>query len=135
MAKRKGFTAQVEIPIPDDIPSQHHDAYMVLRRRELALRTTLRGSLRAIGDDWQGDNFGGDLADGAQITTTLDEEGVTITHAEAQLGRVNAAIDAIRDGTYSKCISCGVTIPKARLNALPFATHCVKCQEKEERRR
>lgn len=46
-----------------------------------------------------------------------------------------AVLDALRridDGTYGQCQQCGASIPKARLNALPFAAYCVNCERQLE---
>jgi DnaK suppressor protein len=42
-------------------------------------------------------------------------------------------LERIEDGSYGSCEECGVKIPKARLNAIPYATTCVKCAEQLER--
>ncbi len=39
----------------------------------------------------------------------------------------------MRDGQYGICDGCGTSIPMARLNALPYATLCIKCQREAER--
>jgi len=53
---------------------------------------------------------------------------------EGTLGAIELALERIEDGTYGICEECGVKIPKARLNALPYAPTCVKCAEQLERR-
>lgn len=37
-------------------------------------------------------------------------------------------------GTYGICTHCGAEIPTARLRAVPTASLCVRCKEKEESR-
>ena len=53
---------------------------------------------------------------------------------EGTLEAIELALERIEDGTYGQCDECGVKIPKARLNAIPFAPTCVKCAEQLERR-
>jgi DnaK suppressor protein len=55
----------------------------------------------------------------------MENEGVTLEQIETSLER-------IEEGTYGQCEECGVKIPKARLNAVPFATLCVRCAEQQE---
>lgn len=43
---------------------------------------------------------------------------------------VERALQKIEKGTYGKCEVCGEAIPESRLDALPWAATCVKCQEK-----
>ena len=50
------------------------------------------------------------------------------------LEAIELALERIEDGTYGQCDECGIKIPKARLNALPYAPTCVKCAEELERR-
>jgi len=39
----------------------------------------------------------------------------------------------MREGQFGVCEGCGTAIPMARLNALPYATYCIKCQREMER--
>ncbi len=52
---------------------------------------------------------------------------------ELLLEKIEAALERIEEGRYGECEECGARIPKARLNAIPFATLCVKCAEELER--
>jgi DnaK suppressor protein len=44
------------------------------------------------------------------------------------LALVEAAIARLDDGTYGTCVRCGRPIPEGRLEALPWAAHCIDCQ-------
>lgn len=48
------------------------------------------------------------------------------------LKQINRALEKIEDGTYGKCDISGELIPKARLEAIPYAVTTVKAQEKLE---
>jgi DnaK suppressor protein len=48
--------------------------------------------------------------------------------AVQQLAQVEAAIARLDGGTYGQCLRCGRMIPEARLEALPWAAHCIDCQ-------
>lgn len=37
-----------------------------------------------------------------------------------------------QDETGRYCISCGIQIPSARLNAVPHAVRCISCQQEHE---
>ncbi len=43
--------------------------------------------------------------------------------------RIDRALGQIESGTYGKCVNCNQTIQKARLTAVPWARHCIDCQE------
>lgn len=46
---------------------------------------------------------------------------------------INEALKRIEDKSYGDCASCKKPITKTRLNAIPYARHCKKCQEKLEK--
>jgi DnaK suppressor protein len=50
----------------------------------------------------------------------------------ASLGEVEHALRKLAEGTYGRCERCGGRIPAARLRAMPFASLCVKCKQREE---
>ena len=74
--------------------------------------------------------------DSADIATrNLDHEtafqiGAYESEAVAQ---IDEALARIENGTYGRCEECDAKIPQARLQALPFARLCLKCQEEAER--
>jgi DnaK suppressor protein len=43
--------------------------------------------------------------------------------------KVHDALARIEAGTYGICELCGRAIPQARLEAIPYATHCKECAE------
>ena len=44
-----------------------------------------------------------------------------------EIDDIKLALQRIHEGTYGKCSRCGQTIPKERLEALPYATTCTGC--------
>ena len=49
-----------------------------------------------------------------------------------QLVLIDEALARIRSGDYGHCQQCGQEIAPKRLEAAPWARHCVRCQELEE---
>lgn len=52
------------------------------------------------------------------------------------LKEVTSALQKIEDGSFGICERCNEPIAEKRLDALPFARHCINCQrvvEEEER--
>src|SRR5690348_9996404 len=47
---------------------------------------------------------------------------------EQHLAEIEAAIARLDDGTYGACVRCGRPIAPERLDALPWAAHCIDCQ-------
>ena len=72
----------------------------------------------------------------ADISTESDERekvASLITRETQILKELEAALERIADASYGKCDVCGGDIPPPRLQALPFATLCVKCQAEAEK--
>ena len=47
------------------------------------------------------------------------------------LGQLEKALRRLEDGSYGVCRLCDVSIPRARLEAVPTTEICVSCKEKE----
>ncbi|MGA2984168.1 MAG: TraR/DksA family transcriptional regulator [Terriglobia bacterium] len=45
---------------------------------------------------------------------------------------VSQALERIKDGTYGQCLACEEEVQQKRLEAVPWARHCIECQEKED---
>jgi len=50
-----------------------------------------------------------------------------------ELRDIEHALVLIKNGRYGECEGCGKAIPVARLQAVPFTSTCVQCQELQER--
>ena len=50
----------------------------------------------------------------------------------ARLQLIQKAIEAIDGGQYGECIRCEGVINDKRLDAIPWATMCIACQEESE---
>jgi DnaK suppressor protein len=51
------------------------------------------------------------------------------------LKSVIAALERVEDEIYGVCLRCEEPIPEKRLKAVPWASHCVSCQEAIDRAR
>ena len=61
---------------------------------------------------------------------TKDLTAVTIERERRTLNEINAALARLETGDYGVCGFCGTSIPKVRLEALPWARLCVNCAER-----
>ncbi len=114
----------------------------VYRERLIALRARLRGDVNNMANATlhkRRSEANGDLSSMpihmADMGTDNFEQEFTLHLMQSEedtLGRIEIALERIEEGTYGECEVCGVRIPKARLNALPYATTCVKCASKRE---
>jgi len=101
---------------------------VLLTRRE-EIRKILAGDLNALGEKSER-GASGDAADQAS-ESSHDEISSQLVEVECQeLEKIDEALARIKDKAYGACESCNVNIPIARLRALPYATLCVKCQER-----
>jgi RNA polymerase-binding transcription factor len=55
------------------------------------------------------------------------------TNDRQLLQSIDTALERIGDGDYGKCASCGQPIQEKRLEAVPWARHCIRCQDLIER--
>src|SRR5882724_10323361 len=49
------------------------------------------------------------------------------------LNLIDEALERIEAGIYGKCVHCTEALPDKRLEAVPWARHCVRCQDLHER--
>jgi RNA polymerase-binding transcription factor len=55
--------------------------------------------------------------------------------AAQQLELVDAALARLADGSFGTCVRCGEPIAPERLEALPWAAHCIGCQSAVDKAR
>jgi DnaK suppressor protein len=74
-----------------------------------------------------------DLADKAANSYTKEFLFNQTNHERVILQLVDEAIGRMRDGEYGECVHCHEEIQQKRLEAVPWARHCIACQEKQEK--
>jgi len=105
--------------------------HQVLIKRRDALRKALAGDLSLLKELRA--QASGDVVDAA-LDSVQDEISSQLAEVESrELARIEIALERMREGQYGICEACGTNIPLARLNALPYATLCIKCQRETER--
>jgi len=67
-------------------------------------------------------------ADVATETFEREKDRALRTNAQRTVERIESALQKMERGTYGLCDICGKEIPAGRLDAVPYATLCVKCQ-------
>jgi DnaK suppressor protein len=72
-------------------------------------------------------------AENASDTYEQDFAFMSMESEEELLRKIDRALQRLRENKYGQCEECEKTINPERLEALPWATMCVKCQELEER--
>ena len=112
------------------------------RDQLLLLRARLRGDVTKMADTTlkkSRSESNGDLSSMpihmADMGSDNFEQEFTLSLMEndgGTLAQIEASLERIEEGTYGQCEECGVKIPKSRLNAIPYATLCVRCAEQQE---
>jgi len=74
-------------------------------------------------------------ADDADAVGDADRTHALARNSGILLSEVNAAIQRLDAGTYGTCVRCGGAVSPRRLDALPYASLCINCQEAAERGR
>jgi len=81
--------------------------------------------------------------DMTHVNDTVDEATSTITQTllstmnknnQQKIMAIEAALRRISENNFGKCITCGEMITKERLETVPWATKCIKCKQKEEKK-
>ena len=80
------------------------------------------------------DGAGMDTIDVGSSQFERDQEISVTRNARAVYDQSKLALQLLDGDTWGTCESCGEPIGKARLQAFPRATMCVKCKQRQERR-
>jgi DnaK suppressor protein len=74
--------------------------------------------------------YGNHMADDATEAFEQAKELALHENARQLLVKVTDALDRFDEGTYGTCERCNAEIDPARLEALPYATLCLRCQQR-----
>jgi DnaK suppressor protein len=103
----------------------------VLITRRDALRKALAGDLSLL--KALREQTSGDVVDFA-LDSAQDEINSQLAEVESrELSNIEAALEKMREGSYGRCEGCNDNIPLIRLQALPYASYCINCQQEMER--
>lgn len=73
-----------------------------------------------------------DLADKAANSYTKEFLFGQTNHDRFTLALVDEAIKRIKQNEFGLCANCQQEVQQKRLEAVPWARHCITCQEKHE---
>jgi len=114
----------------------------IYKDRLISLRARLRGDVSQMADaalKKSRSEANGDLSSMpihmADIGSDNFEQEFTLSLMQSEeetLELIEASLERIEEGAYGECEECGVKIPKARLNAIPYAALCIKCASQQE---
>jgi DnaK suppressor protein len=107
-----------------------------------SLRARLRGDLDQMTDEALRRDNGGGTGNLSNVplhmadvgTDNYDQEFTLglIENEQGTLELINEALARMEKGTYGQCVECAEPISKPRLQAIPYARHCIRCARKLE---
>lgn len=99
-----------------------------------ALRATLEAERRRLLDELGAEiqapgqmTYGSQAAAASQVFEQQRDLALR-ERAEHHLALVDSALRRLDGGSYGACLRCGNPIASERLEALPWAAHCITCQ-------
>ena len=105
------------------------------------LRSMLEGMRQEILDEVKvqkekarSKDYMGDLGDYATSDMVAEYAHIFGERLRRRLILIEEALEAIEDGDYGICEECEEAIGEKRLQLMPFARFCVRCQSELERR-
>ena len=73
-----------------------------------------------------------DPIDLACFTASKESLFMSASQNRSRLQMIESALERIKDGSFGICVDCEGPIRLKRLQALPWASHCIECQEQSE---
>jgi DnaK suppressor protein len=102
----------------------------LLGRRESLVGQVQEAELYSRERDSEATQDPADMAANAYTKELL----VSMSDNDRQLLKlIDEALERIEAGGYGKCVRCGNPLPDKRLDAVPWARHCLPCQDLQER--
>jgi RNA polymerase-binding transcription factor DksA len=118
------------------------DELVPYRQTLQSLRARLRGDLDQMTDEALRRDNGGGTGNLSNVplhmadlgTDNYDQEFTLglIENEQETLELINEALVRMDKGTYGQCAECAEPISKPRLQAIPYAQHCIRCARKLE---
>ena len=149
LVKRAAPKPPASVVIPEEIPERpfkpfkwtewHHKQkkkLMDLRDRLLeGIDAVERDHLRKLPSDSSGElsHYGTHMADAGSDSYDRDFALSILSQEQDALYEIDEALKRLADGRYGTCEMSNKPIPKARLEAIPFARYTVECQAQIER--
>ena len=99
-----------------------------LEAERLELVSQLQGRVRQLAiEDGEAE-----LIDRIQGMSDRDETAGMLNQISERLAEVERSLRAIKHDCYGNCIRCELPIAVKRLQSIPWARYCVRCQEQFE---
>ena len=105
------------------------------KKRLIALRERMEQGFKDLRDGILEE--AGNPSDISHVRTHLADADAETLETDIAMGQnqhellqqIEDALERMAEGTYGKCEECNDPIPKARLDAIPYATYCLPCRQ------
>src|SRR2546421_10890598 len=117
-------------------PFMHQQKQKLLQLRDAmvdSMAGVAQGTLRSRAEGSEASAFGMHQADAGSDAYDRDFALSLLSQEQDALYEIDEALKRIELGTYGKCEMSGKSIPRARLEAIPFARFTVECQSQLEK--
>ena len=107
----------------------------ILEERRRQIRSDVQDKIRDVRDQGTAGGNLRDVLDGVEVSEADVQEDIELAVIQLKtemLGKIDEALDRLRNGDYGFCLECGAEISEKRLRALPFAVRCRPCEESHE---
>lgn len=110
---------------------KHQETY---RKRLLTKQEELRGMVFRTEQDGRTADDDPTQDPGDKAASTYNKEFLfsQSNNDRTVLGLIEEALQRMQVGTFGECVHCGGEMQPKRLEAVPWARHCIPCQEKQE---
>jgi DnaK suppressor protein len=112
--------------------SRYDELKTMLEERRRELLNSVHEKIRDARADSNKERDVLDQGESSEVDIQEDIEFALIQMQSETLGKVDAALRRLQEGSYGNCFECGGEIAEARLRALPFAVRCKDCEEARE---
>ncbi len=102
----------------------------LLERREGLFRQVTEAEMSSRERDLEATQDPADMAANAYTKELL----ISMSANDRRLlGLIDEALNRIETGGFGECVNCGEPVQEKRLEAVPWARFCLKCQDLQER--
>ncbi len=102
----------------------------LLERRESLFRQVTEAELSSRERDLEATQDPADMAANAYTKELL----ISMSANDRMLLQlIDEALGRVEKGEYGECVNCGEPVQEKRLDAVPWARYCLKCQDLQER--
>lgn len=102
----------------------------LLARRENLVRQVTEADLSSRDRDQESTQDPADMA----ANHYAKELSISMSDNDRRLlGLIDEALQRIETGDYGECVHCNEIVQDKRLEAVPWARHCLRCQDLQER--